>query len=91
MVLTTENKNATLEGLKKIIEERNRMKDEFTTCEWCGMAYPKGGWTYYKIYVRNMDLEKIVEQIEKGIDEDHFDEHIICSDCYDRLKECKEC
>ena len=91
MVSTSENINGALEDLKKIIEERNKMKDKITACEWCGMAYPKGGWKYYKIHVRNMNLEKIVDQIEKGIKEDHFDEHIICSDCYDHLKECKEC
>lgn len=91
---TSENRNDTVEGLKKIIEEKNKMKDKITACEWCGMTYPKGGWKYYKIHVRNMSLEKIVDQIEKGIDdidEDNFDEHIICSDCYDHLKECKEC
>ena len=77
-------------ALKKIIEERNEMKDHITTCEWCGMTYPKGGWTYYKICVRNMNLEKIInnEKVYKG---DGFDEHIICSDCYDHLEVCEEC
>lgn len=86
-----EDKNEYVEGLKKIIEERKEMKDQVTTCEWCGMTYPKGGWTYYKIQVVNMNIEKLVEKIEKGIKDGEFDEHIICSDCYDHLKECKEC
>jgi len=86
-----EDKNKSLEVLKKIIEERSKMKDDITTCEWCGMTYPKGGWTYYKIRVINMNIEKLVEKIEKGIKEDKFDEHIICSDCHEHLKECKEC
>lgn len=81
----------SLEAFKRIIEERKKMKDTITTCEWCGMTYPKGGWTYYKITVRNMDIEKLVEEIEKGLKDDDFDIHIICSDCYDHLKECKEC
>lgn len=89
--MSVEDKNETLEKFKKIIEERKKMKDDITTCDWCGMTYPKGGWTYYKILVRNMSIEKLVEKIEKGIKDDDFDEHIICSDCYDRLKECKEC
>lgn len=81
-----------LERLKRTVEERKKMKDDITTCEWCGMTYPKGGWTYYKIHVINMNIEKLVEKIEKGIiKEEDFDEHIICSDCYDRLEECKEC
>lgn len=86
-----EDKNDTLKNLKKIIEERKEMKDKITTCEWCGMTYPKGGWTYHKIFVRNMNIEKLVENIEKGINDDDFDEHIICSDCYDHLKKCEEC
>jgi len=85
------NKSSTLEDLKEIVEERKKMKDEITTCEWCGMTYPKGGWTYYKIQVRNMSLEKLVEKIEKCIKDEDFDRHIICSDCYDHLKVCKEC
>lgn len=84
--------NIVLEDFKKIIEERKKiMKDIITKCEWCGMTYPKGGWTYYKIKVRNMSVEKVVEKIEKGIKDDVFDEHIICSDCYDHLKVCEEC
>lgn len=89
--MSLENKNETLEGLKKIIEERKKMKDDITTCEWCGMTYPKGGWTYHKILVRNMNIEKLVEKIEKGIKDEDFDKHIICSDCYNRLEECEEC
>lgn len=81
----------TLKNLNKIIEERKEMKDKITTCEWCGMTYPKGGWTYYKIRVRNMSIEKVVENIEKGIKDNDFEMHIICSDCYDRLEKCKEC
>lgn len=89
--MSIEDKNETLKSLKRIIEERKGMKDKTTTCEWCGMTYPKGGWTYYKILVRNMSIEKVVENIEKGIKDDDFERHVICSDCYDRLKECKEC
>lgn len=85
------DKNDTLESLKKIIEERKKIKDEITTCEWCGMTYPKGGWTYYNILVRNMSVEKVVEDIEKGIKDNDFESHIICSDCRNRLKICKEC
>jgi hypothetical protein len=85
------NKNKALESLKKIIEERKEMRDKITTCEWCGMTYPKGGWAYYKILVRNMSIEKVVKNIEKGTKDDDFESHIICSDCYDRLKECEEC
>lgn len=66
-------------------------KCDITVCEWCGITYPKGGWTYYKILVRNMGIEKVVENIEKGIKYDDFEKHVICSDCYGRLKECKEC
>lgn len=86
-----DKKGETLENLRKIVEERKKMKDNITTCEWCGMTYPKGGWAYYKILVRNMGIENMIEKIEKGIKEEDFDEHIICSDCYDHLKECKEC
>ena len=86
-----DKKSGVLEDFKNLIEERKKMKAHITTCEWCGMAYPKGGWVYYKILVRNMDVEKIAEKIEKGIKEEDFAEHIICSDCYDHLKECKEC
>lgn len=89
--MSIEGKNETLESLKRIIEERKEMKDKITTCEWCGMTYPKRGWTYYQILVRNMGIEKVVENIEKGTKDDDFESHIICSDCYDRLKECKEC
>jgi len=89
----TEQKNESIEVLEKIIEERNNRKDDITACEWCGMTYPKGGWTYYKIRVRNMSVEKLVENIKKGIEfrNDDFEEHIICSDCHDHLEECKEC
>ncbi len=83
--------NGHLENLKRIVEERKKDKDKVTTCEWCGMTYPKGGWTYYKILVRNMDLEKLIEKLEKGIKDDDFDRHIICSDCYEHLKKCEEC
>ena len=86
-----DKKSKALENLKPIIEERKKMKDHITTCEWCGMTYPKGGWTYYKILVRNMSIEKIAEHIEKGTKEDDFDQHLICSDCYDHLKICEEC
>ena len=93
-----DEKNKTLEDFKRITdalkvntEESNKNKHHITTCEWCGMTYPKGGWTYYKILVRNMDVEKLVEKTEKGIKKDDFDRHIICSDCYDRLKICEEC
>lgn len=86
-----EDKKRALEGLKRIAKERMRNRDNVTICEWCGSTYPKGDWTYYKIQVRNMSIEKLVENIEKGIKEDDFDTHIICSDCYDHLKECKEC
>ena len=89
--MSIEEKSETLENLKRIIEERNKMKDSVTTCEWCGMTYPKGGWTYYKILVRNMSIEKVVENLERGIKDDDFERHVICSDCHDRLKECKEC
>ncbi len=83
--------NEGLEALKRIAEERKKMKDDITTCEWCGVSYPRGGCTFYKIHVMNMNIEKIVEKIEKGSKHETFDEHIICSDCYDHLKECKEC
>lgn len=86
-----DKESKVLEDLKKVIDERKKMKDHITTCEWCGTTYPKGGWTYYKILVRNMSVEKIVEHIEKGTKEDDFDEHLICSDCYDHLKICEEC
>lgn len=84
-------KDKGLEILKKIIEDRKSMKDDITTCEWCGMTYPKGGWTYYKILVRNMSMEKIAERIEKGMTDEDFDQHIICSDCYEHLEICEEC
>ena len=84
-------KSEILEDLKKVLEERNKMKDQVTTCEWCGMTYPKGGWTYYKILVRNMNIEQLAEKIEKGIKDEDFDQHLICSDCYDHLEKCKEC
>ena len=86
-----DKKSKQLEDLKKVIEERKEMKDHITICEWCRMTYPKGGWTYYKILVRNMSMEKLVEKMEKGIKDEDFDEHIICSDCYDHLKVCEEC
>lgn len=57
--MNQEEKNEKLESLKKIIEERNKRKDDITTCEWCGMTYPKGGWTYYKILVRNIVNETV--------------------------------
>ncbi len=79
----------------KIIDYVNKIKDDITECEWCGMRYPKGGWTYYKIRVRNMSTEKIMERVRnvsaEKIMEHDFDEHIICSDCYDHLEQCKEC
>lgn len=50
------------------------MKDDITTCEWCEITYPKGEWTFYKIQVRNMDLAKLVEKIEKGIKDNDFDQ-----------------
>lgn len=86
-------KKENLESFKKIIEENKKMKDDITTCEWCGMTYPKGGWTYYKILVKNMSIEKLVENIEKGVEvkNEDFDKHVICSDCYDHLKICEEC
>lgn len=79
-----------LDKLRMVVEERKKMKDDVTTCEWCGITYPKGGFTYYKIKVHNMSVERLVENLEKGI-EDKIDEHIICSDCHEHLKECKEC
>lgn len=91
MTDTEKHKSDTLEGLKNMVEERKKMKDDITACEWCGMTYPKGGWIYYKIQVRNMSLEKLVESIERGIKDDGFEQHIICSDCYDHLKVCKDC
>lgn len=84
-------KNEGIENLRRIIEERKKRKDDITTCEWCGMTYPKGGWKYYKIQVRNMNIEKLVEYIEKGVENGDFEEHVICSDCHDHLKECQEC
>ena len=86
-----DEKREALDALKRIIEERKKMEDHIHTCEWCGMTYPKGGWTYYKIRVRNMNITKIVEQIEKGTEEGDFDKHLICSDCYEHLEICKEC
>lgn len=85
------NEDKGLEILKMVVEDRKKMKDDITTCEWCGMTYPKGCWTYYKILVRNMNMEKIVERIEKGTKDEDFDQHIICSDCYEHLKICEEC
>jgi len=87
------DKEKNLEAFKKIIEERKKIKDDITTCEWCGMTYTKGGWTYYKIQVKNMNLEKLIENIEKGIEpkDEDFEEHIICSDCHKHLKICKKC
>lgn len=89
--MSIEDKNETLENFKRIIEERKQMKDKITTCEWCGMTYPKRSWTYYEILVRNMSPEKIVDNIEKGTKDYDFERHVICSDCYDHLKKCKEC
>lgn len=88
-----QDKKEDIRNLKRIVEERKRMKDDITTCEWCGITYPKGGQTYYKIRVRNMNLEKLVKRIEEGTEfiNDEFDEHIICSDCCGHLEECKEC
>ena len=83
-------KNHSIKVLEKIIVERNKEKDGITTCEWCGMTYPKGGWIYYKIRVRNMSPEKLIEDIKKWTESD-FEKHIICSDCYEHLEECKEC
>lgn len=93
MVDENENidKRNSIKALEKILEERNKIKDEITTCEWCGMTYPKGGWMYYKLRVRNMDIKMLVEDIRKGIEDNDFEEHIICSDCYDHLEKCKEC
>lgn len=85
------NRDDSLETLKRIVEERKKIGHDITTCEWCGMSYPKGGWTFYKINVRNMKLEKFIEKIEKGIKDEDFDQHIICSDCYEHLEECKDC
>lgn len=86
-------KEKNLEAFKTIIEERKKMKDDISICEWCGMTYPKGGWTYYKIQVKNLNIEKLIENIEKGIEskDNDFEEHIICSDCHKNLKICKKC
>lgn len=85
--------NEDLQALKEIMEERKNRKGGSTTCEFCGLTYPKGGWTYYKIKVKNMSIEKLVDNIEKGITpkEYEFEEHIICSDCHEHLKPCEEC
>lgn len=89
--MSIEEQSDTLESLKMIVEERKDMNDKITTCEFCGMTYPIGGWKYYKIRVRNMSIEKAIENIEKGTKDNDFEKHIICSDCYERLEECKEC
>ena len=89
--MDTEEKSETLKALKRIVEERNNIKDKITVCEWCGLTYPRKGWKYYKISVRNMSVEKVIENIEKGIKDSGFEKHIICSDCYERLEECEEC
>lgn len=86
-----ENRDTSIETLKRIVEERKKMGHNITICEWCGITYPKGGFVFYKINVRNMSLEKIIEKMEKGMKDEDFDQHIICSDCYDHLKECKDC
>ena len=42
-------------------------------CDWCRMEYPRGGWDcYYELDVMGKNNEMI--------------HHVICSDCYDRLK-----
>jgi alpha-L-fucosidase len=89
--MSTEEQIEALKDLKRIVEERENMKDKITICEWCGLTYPKNGWKYYKIHVRNMSIEKVIENIEKGTKDNDFEKHIICSDCYERLKECEEC
>lgn len=89
--MSTEEQSGMLESLKRIVEERKSMKDKISTCEFCGMTYPIKGWKYYKIRVRNMSIEKVIENIEKGKKDSEFEKHIICSDCYERLEECEEC
>jgi hypothetical protein len=89
--MVTEEQIETLKDLKRMLEERKNIKDKITTCEFCGMTYPIGGWKYYKILVRNMSIEKVIENIEKGTKDNDFEKHVICSDCYERLKECEEC
>ena len=45
-------------------------------CEWCGMTYPHGTYYYKKIKVRDM---RVLHS--------NYTDHIICKDCYDRLKD----
>jgi hypothetical protein len=35
---------------------KNPERDAYTDiCDWCGMAYPKGGWKYYELTVFGTD------------------------------------
>ena len=44
-------------------------------CEWCDIVYPdKGGMKFYSLKVMSIE---------------GMDTHIICEDCYKRLKESK--
>ena len=71
---------------KKTLERaiKERIKDTDFVCEFCGMIYSedpsnKGhplGYAYRKLVCRNV----------LKLDED-FKTHIVCKDCYDRLKE----
>lgn len=64
------------------------MKDgkmETDKCEWCGMEYPKGGYTYWslKVYIP-FKYAKL-----KRFKNFSTIEHKICDDCKNHLKEVK--
>jgi len=52
------------------------MKHELLTCEWCGSKDFAFSNYYYKLHVRDM-----------RVPHSDINEHIICGDCKDRLKE----
>ena len=74
--------NSKQQFLDLVEKQRKEHPDDFE-CKFCGMCYPSDprdkskplGYPYYIIVVRNM---RTLEDFKK---------HIICKDCYDRLKE----
>jgi len=79
--------NNTKQFYDKFLDEIERQRKEHPNdfeCEWCGQRYPEDpsnkrhplGYPYRKLVCRNI----------LKLDRD-FKTHIICEDCYDRLKE----
>mgnify|MGYP006909287351 CR=1 FL=1 len=54
---------------------------EVNICEWCGMRYPKGGFTYWVIEV----FPGVIKSAIRKRKVPNF--HMICDDCKNQLRE----